>query len=243
MRERSLERGDRVRIALCDDRREDAYGLRVLLEGHRVRVFFSGPELWNDLTQNNGRYDLYLLDIYMGDAMNGIELAKRIRQRDEDAAICFISTSDAFYREAYDLQDVNYLLKPVDADKLRRLVERTARRHARNRRQSFSYKWTGGTETIPYGNILYFSSSGHALEIRCKDGALHSFKAKLDDVESLVDGSIFLRCHQSFLVNLYQVDHLSGTDLILGAHRVPISRRYFAEVRRRYHEILFEEVN
>ncbi len=64
-----------------------------------------------------------MLDIYMGEAAEGIELAKQIRKTDDDAAICFISSSNEFYREAYDIQDVNYLLKPVTQCSFKSLLD------------------------------------------------------------------------------------------------------------------------
>ena len=51
-----------------------------------------------------------------------------------------------------------------------------------------------------------------------------------------------MRCHQSFIVNMYHVESLSGTDLILGGEKIPISRRYYDKVKGRYREILFEVV-
>ena len=49
------------------------------------------------------RYDLYLLDIYMEGPIDGIELAKKIRIWQEEAAICFVSTSNDFYRECRNI--------------------------------------------------------------------------------------------------------------------------------------------
>ncbi len=232
-----------MQIAICDDCREDALVLRSFLDGHQVNIFSSAEDLLAEQERNNLRFDLYLLDIYMNTTINGIQLAKQIRAQNEDAGICFISSSDEFYREAYDLQDVNYLLKPVSREAFQKLIERVTRRQTRDRQQSFTYKRGSRIESIPYGSILFISSSGHALDIQCKDGGVYPYKAKLDDIAAVLDENVFLRCHQSFLVNLYQVDHLTAGELILGEYRIPISRRYYADVKRRYQEILFEEVN
>ena len=58
-----------------------------------------------------------------------------------------------------------------------------------------------------------------------------------------VCGDVFLRCHQSFIVNMYHVEGIYGSDLMVGGEQIPVSRRYYAEVKRRYQEILFEEVD
>ncbi len=63
-----------MRIAICDDCREDAMNLRSFLEGHQTKLFSGGGELLADLNEQHSRYDLYLLDIYMESDINGIQL-------------------------------------------------------------------------------------------------------------------------------------------------------------------------
>lgn len=173
----------------------------------------------------------------------GIDLAKRLRALDSEAAICFVSTSDAFYREAYDLYAVQYLLKPVREEDIRMLLDRVARNLARDKEQSLSFKRGGQTGSIPYSKILYISSREHTISICCKDGTVQDCKGKLNEIALQVCGDVFLRCHQSFLVNMYQIDNLSGYELMVAGHRIPISRRYYTEVKKRYQEVLFEEVD
>ncbi len=229
-------------IAICDDSKEDAMRISSLLENHRLEIFSAPSELLQKLEQSCKQYDLYLLDIYMGDDAQGIELAKQIRKSDDDASICFISSSNEFYREAYDLQDVNYLLKPVTADNFKSLIERIERRQTKSRQQSFSYKWNGQMESIPYNKIIYINSNDHILDIHLKDGSIRHCSLKLDDVETLLDSSVFFRCHQSFIVNLYCIDRMEGSDFVLGEKLISISRRYLSDAKKRYREILFEEV-
>ncbi len=231
-----------MHIAICDDCREDAMYIGSFLSKHACDVFSSPSELLSSHNVTEKRYDLYFLDIYMGDTAEGISLAKKIREIDADSAICFVSTSDEFYRDAYDIQDVNYLLKPVSASAVAALIERVERRQVKSVQQSFRFKWNGQMVSIPYGNILYINSNDHVLDIYLKDGHIRHCNAKLDDVEALLDGTVFFRCHQSFLVNLYMVDCQSGSDFAVGRKLIPISRRYLADAKRRYQEILFEEV-
>lgn len=232
-----------MKIAVCDDCREDAMRLKIFLEGQDARIYFDARQLLADVEEHNIHFDLYLLDIYMEDSMGGIELAGRIRSRDDEAVICFISTSDAFYREAYDLYAVQYLLKPVEEREVKRLLERLAQRKVRERDQRLGYKWRGQAGFINYGKILYIDSREHTLFIHCEDGAVQECKGKLNDLEIQVCGEVFCRCHQSYIVNMYHVDRLEGSELLVAGHRVPVSRRYYAGVKNRYQEILFEEVD
>lgn len=231
-----------MRIAVCDDNQEDALYLKTLLEGHNVRIYCGAGQLLSDVEKNQMNFDLYLLDIYIEDSINGIELAERLRIQDEEAVICFISTSDAFYREAYDLYAVQYLLKPVREEAVKQLLEKISRNHARDREQKLCFKCHGKMVKIPYGKILYISSREHTLSIFCKDGTVQECTGKLNELAMELCGDVFCRCHQSFLVNMYSVDGLDGRDLMIAGSRIPVSRRYYAEVKKRYREILFEEV-
>lgn len=235
-----------MRIAVCDDCKEDAISLGEYLKGQEVSIYSDVESLLADVEERNGRYDLYLLDIFMGESMNGIELAERLRKVQEEALICFVSSSDAFYREAYDVYAVQYLIKPVTEAGIRKLLRKAQAslvRRADDKGKNLIYSWWGKNGAIPYGKILYIGIRGHALAIYCTDGRVQESTGKLKDLERQICGDVFLRCHQSFIVNMYQVEGLSGSELKMGDERVPVSRRYYAEVKKRYQQILFEGVD
>lgn len=242
-----------MRIAICDDCLKDAVLLKRFLGGHEASVYLDAAGLLADMKDKNIRFDLYLLDIFMeqptdgtamdGNAMGGIELAKRLRKVQEDANICFVSTSDDFYREAYDLYAVQYLLKPVQESEVKKLLARVARSLAAGRQQKLSFQSRGRAESIPYSRIRYISSREHTISVCCTDGTVLECKGKLSELAAQVCGDTFLRCHQSFIVNMNYVDNLSGADLFVAGELIPVSRRYISEVKRRYQEILFEGVD
>ncbi len=231
-----------MRIAICDDCPADALSLKEKLENHEVTVYSGAGELFADMEAGKLRYDLYLLDIFMEGSMNGIALAEKLRGIQEEAVICFVSTSDDFYREAYDLYAIQYLIKPVGEEQLEKLLAKVQKTLARGSEKKLVYSWWGKSGAIPYKKIRYISSRGHTLSICCTDGSVQESTGKLSDLENQICGEIFLRCHQSFLVNMYHVERLSGTYLTLGDEEIPVSRRYYDKVKRRYQEVLFEEV-
>lgn len=231
-----------MKIAVCDDCQEDIQILKSYLAGHAVSTYCRAEQLLVDVEEIGIHFDLYLLDIYIEDSINGIGLAKRLRRQDPGAVVCFVSTSSDFYREAYDLYAVQYLIKPVRKEDISRLLERVTGYLVRDREQSLAFKWKGRAGKIPYGNILYISSRGHTLFISCRDGTVQECIGKLSELELKICSDVFCRCHQSFLVNLYQVESLRGKELIINGSRIPISRRYYEQVKSRYQEILFQEV-
>lgn len=235
---------DAMRIAVCDDCRQDACAIRDLLSGQEVKLYGNAESLLADVGQGGKHFDLYLLDIFMENSMNGIELAGKLRAGDEAAAICFVSTSDDFYREAYDLYAVQYLIKPVGREELEKLLDKVEKIFVRNREKTLRYSWRKASGAIPYGKILYISSREHVLFIHCTDGRVQESTGKLNDLEQQICGDTFLRCHQSFIVNMYHVREFSGMELTLAekGEKVSVSRRYYAAVQERYRKILFEEV-
>lgn len=236
-----------MRIAICDDCMEDALSLKKCLDGQEVSIYADAESLLTDMENKGKRYELYLLDIFMGKSMNGIQLAERLRRTQEEAFICFVSTSDAFYREAYDLYAVQYLIKPVQEENVKKLIRKVQKNLDRENLLSggrkLVYSWWGRNGAIPYGKIRYISSKGHTLTIFCTDGQTQESRGKLNDLENQVCGDMFMRCHQSFIVNMYHVEGLSGMNLSVAGEQVPVSRRYYAEVKKRYQEILFEEMD
>lgn len=232
-----------MRIAVCDDCMEDALFLKNLLGGHEVGVYTDAGSLLADIENEQNWYELYLLDIYINESISGIELAGQLRSIHNEAVICFISSSDDFYREAYDLYAVQYLLKPVQETAVKKLLERVSININKNREKKLSFQSRGQTRAVSYGKILYISSREHTLSVCCMDGEVYEYKGKLNELASQICGETFQRCHQSFLVNMYHVDNLNGNELMVSGNRIPVSRRYYKEVRQRYHEILFEEVD
>lgn len=231
-----------MKIAICDDCREETLSLEKLLGEHETGIYTDGESLLADIREKKIYYDLYLLDIFFGQSAEGISLAEEIRRAQDEAAICFISTSEDFYREAYNLYAVQYLVKPVEREALERLLKRVSKSLGTGREQKLSFQSRGHSGSIPYGKILYISSREHTVSICCTDGVVQECRGRLGEMAARVCGPVFMRCHQSFIVNMYHVECLSGTELTVGGLQIPVSRRYYAEVKKRYQEILFEEV-
>ncbi len=107
------------KVAICDDEKSSADKTAELLENYKrthigtefdVDVFHSSIELLGAMEKNV--YDIYLLDIYI-DNLNGIEIADIIRKNSETSQIIFMTSSNAFYKEAFRIHAVHYLEKPI----------------------------------------------------------------------------------------------------------------------------------
>ena len=228
-----------MKIAICENSVIDGQYLQTLLKAYPTELYNSAGQLLSDV-ESGFKYDLYLLDIYL-DSMNGIELAKRLREQDGEAVICFISSSDEFYREAYDLYAIQYLLKPVRQETLLELIARVENQRPKQPELSLRFKWRGKLGSIAYHKILFVSSQEHKLSIFCVDGTVQECIGKMNEMAEQICGDTFLRVHQSYLVNMNYVDSLSGSEITVANHSIPVSRRYAAEVKKRYQKQLFVE--
>ena len=123
-----------MKIAVCDDRPEHLKKIRELLEKYQqtrpglesqAEYFLSGAELL-DQAEERGGYDLYLLDILMP-GENGISVGKRLRQMGKQGELIFLTSSNDYAADSYEVRAFFYLLKPVDPDELEASVRRAIR--------------------------------------------------------------------------------------------------------------------
>lgn len=151
-------------VAICDDEKSSAVLAAELLEKYKnshlgvnfdVDVFYSSIELLGAM--ENKAYDVYLLDIYI-DRMNGIEIAETIRKKDENGHIIFMTSSNAFYKEAFRIHAVHYLEKPILEEEFFDAMDRVC---VVDEIHYINVKEGGGLTRIPVSDILYIQSEDH----------------------------------------------------------------------------------
>lgn len=112
-----------MNIAICDDLKTERERLLPMLRDYMAArglaagftEFDSGEALLDAFAP--GVFDLILLDVYM-DGMTGVEAAKRLKAVDAGCVIIFTTTSREHGAEAFDLEALHYLVKPIQKDKL-----------------------------------------------------------------------------------------------------------------------------
>ncbi len=233
----------KFRIAVCDDSPEDRAQLCALLckscPHAELETFSSGEALLWKLADGK-RFDLYFLDIFM-DGVSGIDTARRIRLGDYNALIIFVSTSDDFYRESYDLFAFHYLLKPIIMDKLTPVLERAKEMLQRVTEQTILINCNRQVRSLRLSNILYISSSNHNLIFCMKDNELIEVRGKLDNYEAKLPQAMFFRCHQSYVINLRHCSALTANGFHLCDKVIPVSRSYQKEAMSRFSRNLISE--
>lgn len=103
----------------------------------------------------------------------------------------------------------------------------------------FSFKYEGEPIRIKYSNIEYFESSAKKVILHLKQSKkVYYFTSKLKDIEQVLP-SCFLRCHQSYIVNMdniKQIDLRNHSFILSSNDEVFISKRMFAQTKKSYNE-------
>ena len=126
-------------IAVCDDEVMECSRMATKIRGIldemevpcTIRQFYSGREL----LQSSETFDIIFLDIIM-DGLDGMKTARLVREKAFDKLLVFISASRDYVFDAYDVEAFQYLLKPVEDKKLKRVLQRAVRK-TEERSQAF----------------------------------------------------------------------------------------------------------
>ena len=199
-----------LQVAVVEDNPDDAALLESYISGSGIaseyRVFNSAGEFLQAL--RTGRFDLVFLDIYMDDTAHGLEVADRIRKRDKDTVIAFVTGSPDHTRDGYRFGALKYLDKPVTADGVKESLELALMK--RNSRPLISIRLAGGgQEEVTIDNIVYCEQRVHSVEIHLTDRVLTTSQSmRMDNMQQCLPSPPFVRSHKSFLVNLDHVSHV-----------------------------------
>ena len=201
--------------------------------------------------------DLVFLDVQMPE-VDGFDVIKAIGV-EEMPSIVFVTAYDEFALNAFEVNAIDYLLKPFDHERLAKAVERAKRLINANGSSDFETKLrkllaetreeprylkripvksSRGTSLVLTEEIDWIGSEGHYLELYV-GRERHLIREKLGDLEQKLDPQNFARIHRSTIVNLNRVKSLhalfNGDQLVIleNGRELNLSRTYSEEVIKR----------
>jgi two-component system, LytTR family, response regulator LytT len=185
--------------------------------------------------------DALFLDVRMP-GLDGLELARVLRLLDRPPAVVFVTAYDDFAVRAFELEALDYLVKPVSRQRLDEAVDRVGRAGPSGGGGEDELLPVdvprGGTRLLARSRIVFLQAHGDYVRVISDDGRF-LLRAALVDFEERWARHGFLRVHRSFVVNLRRAvevrPRLNGTAVLVMADgtEVPIARRQVGELRRR----------
>lgn len=175
--------------------------------------------------------DLLILDIEMG-GINGMELAKRLREKSDMLPILFVTGFSDYMNEGYEVEALHYLLKPVDKDKLFGVLDRYIKK--RRPDKEIILKSENETLRLPSDGIAYCEAMGKKTSVFPINGSPKECDLGINDIKSLLPEE-FIFTHRSYIVNLRYVKIIRKTELELDSGAViPVSRRLYKEINEKF---------
>lgn len=212
-----MECGVRYKIAICDDLESDRDYLKDLLNkwainnSHLLNIdTFSSAESFLFQYEEAKDYDILLLDIEMG-LMDGVSMAKKIRQDNDTVQIIFITGYSDYIAEGYEVNALHYLMKPVKEEKLFSVLERAIEKVNKND-VVLNLETADGMVRIPIYQIRFAEVFGNYVTIHANDEVV--VKITLNEIEKLLDER-FYRVGRSVIVNLNEVSRVTRTEIKL----------------------------
>lgn len=172
--------------------------------------------------------------------INGIDTAKAIRRTNDSTAIIFTTASEQYVLSGYEVQALQYLLKPIDKRALSVALMIDLKRRFEN--WYFVFKSNGMTYKVHYDEIEYFESVAKLVRLITK-GKVYEIYARISDIEESLPKTNFCRCHRGFIVNWKEVAKMNAQFITtISGHVVPIGKTYAKDTNRAFLNYIGSEV-
>lgn len=236
--------GDIVRIAICDDEREEIALLKKEISDlftddniPDIDVFMSGKELLENVSEKECGYDLIFFDVLMPE-MTGIESAGHLHSFCPDTNFVFVTNSRNYAVEAFELRALNYIIKPITAEQIKETFDRY---DSRLLKPYIEVKSRQGLVKVNLESVLFVESSHNHTVITTAGGQLR-INAPLREIETKLDER-FVGLSRGMIVNMQFISEMKKDSCVLEDGRtVLLSRTKRNDIRSQYHNFVFNQV-
>lgn len=240
-------------IALCDDNElqlsnfEKQISLIMTKKKQKFEIirYNSSLEFINDFKQDSNKYDLIFLDVSMP-GMCGIEVGKVIRTMNKEVDVVYATGHMDYAFYAFEIRAFNYILKPIKHEKLEAIMEdffakvKSYAHLSEKKKSYFTIHEKNALINISFDDIHYIEKINNKAVINCTDQKYEVYESLVNLMKQL-DGTLFLRTHQGYIVNIQKIINYKKQLLTLvDGHTIPVSKKnikmvrdaFFTELRR-----------
>lgn len=177
--------------------------------------------------------DVIFLDINLP-RINGIDFIKNLPEK---PAIVVTTAYSQYAVDGYELDVADYLMKPISFGRFLKAVQKV-RKSSHNQDKGaaedsshayFFVKSDSRYEKITTAEILFVEALQNYITIHCTGKKVVTYSS-LRSIETYLPVKDFLRVQKSFIVAVSKIDRISGDDIVIGRHQIPISRSLKEEV-------------
>ncbi|WP_405396978.1 LytR/AlgR family response regulator transcription factor [Maribacter sp. Asnod2-G09] len=170
--------------------------------------------------------DVLFLDIQMPE-IKGTDFAKMV---DSNTKIIFTTAYSQYALEGYELNAVDYLLKPITFERFVTAVNKVKSNKIVEKSDSFTIKSGYDLHKVKFEDIQYIVSDSEYVTFHMADKKIIS-NQRLKALEQELPSAMFMRVHRSYIINKNSVTGLKGRDLLLSDVMIPVSDSYYDRVK------------
>jgi DNA-binding LytR/AlgR family response regulator len=176
--------------------------------------------------------DLIFLDIHLP-GLKGLDFLKTLK---DPPAVILTTAYHQYAVEGYELNVVDYLLKPIEFKRFIEAVNKVKAKQTRPQRETIAIHADKKTLIIPIDEIMYIESQKEYIRIQTTNSSFTT-KYGLSKMEEELSPSHFLRVHRSFIVALSKIKAFSSHDIELNGKSIPIGGNYREQVAMKLKEL------
>ena len=183
---------------------------------------------------NGEKVDLIFLDINMPD-ISGMQLLQTLSPR---PLIIFTTAYSQYAVESYELNALDYLLKPVTFERFLMAINKAAAalssKNTTGPNEDAAVFIKSGPQTyrVKVSEILYLEKNGNYITVHLKDGNI-LIRENMGDIFDLVPAADFIRVHKSYVVGIRHISMIEVHQLIVSGEKIPIGSTYRDSLRDR----------
>lgn len=159
--------------------------------------------------------------------------------------LIFLTSSNEYAADSYEVRAFFYLLKPVEEEKLFRVLDQAVEKLTQQQKKTMLLETREGTRCIPLGRILYAERAGRVMRCHCTDEVLDSQTLRMPFREAaaplLADPRFYL-CGASFVLNFRHVTGIKGQEALLdNGEALTLPRTAAVEFKRAWGDYWLKE--
>ena len=229
-----------MRIAICDDNQLEVDLFKECVSGflrrkrdyrYEINEYSAGYPLVEDVKEGKW-YDVIVLDMILENE-NGLEIANRLRDIGYDGKIIFWTADDSHLQEAFDVGAMQYAVKGKEYGRIYRAIDEVL---SQMKDETFTFKFRRQINRLKYDEIEYVESQARVCHIFATNNRCFVTTCKLNDLEEKLSDKRFLRCHQSYLVNMDYIKDVEDDFIMEDGTLVPIRVRGRKEILDTYYD-------